>query len=310
MVTNCRAPRIRRLFDKFFLAPFGAEPFQDATIVIIRTRPQKLITRERDENAVKKTLDRVLSQAGIGSRTEASRWIEGGRVAVNGAVVRQPDHWVDPVRDRVSLDGRPLEQQERVYVLLYKPKGIVTTYQDPDGRQTVYDLIRAGVRQFVGTVGRLDMDTSGLLLMTNDHLLADRLTGPAFHVEKEYLIKAAHVLTGDQLAQLRRGVTLDDGPTRPARVERLRDSEKYTHLTMVLTEGRNRQVRRMVESIGSHVLKLVRTRIGPLTLEGLTIGGWRMLTRAEVQQLGGGAALPGAKPKHAGRAASRRDRPE
>ena len=233
---------------------------------------------------MKKTLDRVISQAGVGSRTEARQWVAAGRVAVNGAVIKTPDHWVDPERDRVTLDSKPVVQAERVYVLLYKPKGYVTTYKDPDGRPTVYDLVRE-VGQFVGTAGRLDLDTSGLLLLTNDHSLADRITDPVSHVEKEYLVKASHVLSEEQLDQLRKGLTLDDGPTRPARVTRLRDSGKYTHFTIAITEGRNRQVRRMVEAIGSHVLKLVRTRLGPLTLEGLTIGGYRSLTTAEVKQL-------------------------
>ena len=243
---------------------------------------------------MKRTLDRVISQAGVGSRTEARQWIASGRVAVNGDVIKAHDHWVDPGRDRVTLDSKPVVRQERVYVLLYKPKGYVSTYKDPDGRPTVYHLIPE-IGQFVGTVGRLDLDTSGLLLLSNDHGMADRITDPVSHVDKEYLIKAAHVLTDAQLDQLRQGVTLDDGLTRPARVERLRDSEKYTHFTMVLTEGRNRQVRRMVEAIGSHVLKLVRTRIGPLTLEGLTIGGYRHLTPAEVrslEQLSGAAGAP------------------
>jgi pseudouridine synthase len=233
---------------------------------------------------VKKTLDRVISQAGLGSRTEARQWIGAGRVSVNGAVVKTPDRWVDPARDRVVLDGKPLSRQERIYVLLYKPKGYVTTYKDPDDRPTVYDLL-TDVGQFVGTAGRLDLDTSGLLLLTNDHVLADHLTDPASHIEKEYLVKAAHLLTEDQLQQLRQGLTLDDGPTRPARVQRVRDSEKYTHFTIVLTEGRNRQVRRMVEAIGSRVLKLVRTRIGTLTLAGLEIGGYRLLTTEEVRSL-------------------------
>ena len=262
---------------------------------MIKNQPPKLTTRKGAPEEVKRTLDRVLSQAGMGSRSEACQWILGGRVAVNGAVVLLPGHWVDPERDRVTLDSKPVVRQERVYVLLYKPKGYVTTYKDPDGRPTVYDLVRE-VGQFVGTAGRLDLDTSGLLLLTNDHSLSDRITSPDFHVEKEYLIKAAQVLTDEQLDQLRKGVTLDDGPTRPARVERLRDSEKYTHFTIVLTEGRNRQVRRMVEAIGGHVLKLVRTRIGPLTLEGLSIGHYRDLTRAEVRELGGEAAARGISP--------------
>jgi pseudouridine synthase len=225
-----------------------------------------------------KTLDRVLSKAGAGSRTEARRWIAAGRVRVNGNVIRSADHWVDLARDRVELDGKPLTAAEPVYVLLYKPKGYVTTYKDPDGRPTVYDLLR-DVGAFVGTVGRLDLDTSGLLLMTNDHLLADRLTSPSYHVEKEYLVKASTLLTDEQLDAMRQS------SPGVKRVERVRDSAKYTHLRVVLTEGKNRQVRRMVEDAGSHILKLVRIRIGPLTIGDLPIGSWRRLTPGEVQQL-------------------------
>ncbi len=231
-----------------------------------------------------KTLDRVLSKAGLGSRTEARSWIGGGRVSVNGKVIRTPDHWVDVDHDRVTLDGRPIGSAEKRYILLYKPKGYLTTYKDPEGRPTVYQLIE-DVGQFVGTVGRLDLDTSGLLLLTNDNDLAERMTNPQHDLPKTYLVKAANLLTEDQLTRLRDGVQLIDGPTRPATVARIRDSEKHTFLELTITEGRNRQVRRMVEAIESKVLKLVRTRIGPLTLEGLQIGKWRELTPAEIQQL-------------------------
>jgi len=232
----------------------------------------------------RKTLDRVLSQSGVGSRVEARRWIGEGRVQVNGKTVTSPDEWVDPVRDALTFDGKPLEKAESVYVLLYKPKGYVTTYKDPEGRPTVYDLTRE-VKAFLGTAGRLDMDSSGLLLLTNDHALADRLTSPARHIEKEYLVKAAGPLAEEQLDRLRGGVELDDGPTRPARVERVRDSGNHTFLSITLTEGRNRQVRRMLEAVGSRVRKLVRIRIGPLTLKGLEIGKWRFLTSGEVAEL-------------------------
>lgn len=231
-----------------------------------------------------KTLDRVLSKAGLGSRTEARSWIGTGRVRVNGKVIQTPDHWVDLDRDRVSLDGKPLESASKRYILLYKPKGYLTTYKDPEGRQTVYDLI-AQVGQFVGTVGRLDLDTSGLLLLTNDNELAEAMTNPERHVPKTYLVKAANVLSAEQVGRLRDGVDLTDGPTRPAVVKRVRDSEKHTFLEVTITEGRNRQVRRMLEAIDSKVLKLVRTSIGPLTLEGLTIGKWRDLTAMELALL-------------------------
>ena len=231
-----------------------------------------------------KTLERVLSKAGAGSRKEARRWVHAGRVAVNGKATQNPDQWVDTARDRVVLDGKPLEARERLYVLLYKPTGYLTTYKDPEGRPTVYDLV-GEVGTFLSPVGRLDVDTSGLLLMTNDTALAERVTNPTSHVPKTYLVKASVVLTDAQLEHLRDGIALSDGPTRPAAVTRLRDSEKYTHFEIVLTEGRNRQVRRMVEALGAHVLKLVRVKVGDISIGKLPIGKWRLLTPAEVTRL-------------------------
>jgi len=231
-----------------------------------------------------KTLERVLSKAGVGSRTEARAWIAAGRVKVNGKVTRDPDQWIDLERDRVRFDNRPLEARERLYVLLYKPTGYLTTYKDPDGRPTVYDLI-ADVGTFLSPVGRLDLDTSGLLLMTNDNQFAERVTNPESHVPKTYLVKASTLLTDEQLQRLRDGIELSDGPTRPATVTRLRDSASYTHVEITLTEGRNRQVRRMVEALGARVLKLVRVRIGSIAIGALPIGKWRLLTREEVDAL-------------------------
>ena len=231
-----------------------------------------------------KTLDRVLSKAGVGSRVEAARWVSDGRVQVNGRVVREPDHWVDMERDQVRFDGKPLRARERMYLLLYKPAGYLTTYRDPQGRPTVYDLI-SDLGTFVSPVGRLDLDTSGLLLMTNDNQLAERVTNPESHVPKTYLVKASIRLTDEQLQQLREGIDLPDGPTRPAQVTRVRNSDKYTHFEITLTEGRNRQVRRMVEVLGAAVLKLVRVRIGPVRIGTLPIGKWRRLTPSEVRAL-------------------------
>jgi 23S rRNA pseudouridine2605 synthase len=228
-----------------------------------------------------KTLERVLSKAGVGSRTEARAWVAQGRVKVNGTITRDPDRWIDMHRDRVRLDDKPLEPRARVYVLLYKPPGYLTTYKDPKGRPTVYDLVTA-VGTFVSPVGRLDLDTSGLLLMTNDTQFAERVTNPVSHVPKTYLVKASTVLTDAHLQTLREGIELADGMTRPAIVRRLRDSSKYTHLEITLTEGRNRQVRRMIEALGARVLKLVRIRIGPISIGSLPIGKWRLLTRREI----------------------------
>ncbi len=231
-----------------------------------------------------KTLDRVLSKAGAGSRTEARRWIGTGRVRVNGKLIQTPDHWVDVARDKVTLDGKPLQQAKLRYVLLYKPKGYLSTYRDPEGRPTVYDLVE-GLDQFVGTVGRLDLDTSGLLLLTNDNALAEAISNPLRHLPKTYLIKTSTLLSDDQLQKLASGIELSDGLTRPAEAKRVRDSSKYTFLELTITEGRNRQVRRMIEALDSKVLKLVRVKLGPLTLENLSIGKWRELTVREVAVL-------------------------
>ncbi len=231
-----------------------------------------------------KTLDLVLSKAGAGSRTDARAWIAEGRVRVNGRVVKDPEHWLDIRTDRVTIDGKPLRNAAKLYILLYKPKGYLTTWRDPQGRPTVYDLTKeAGA--WISPVGRLDMDTSGLLVMTNDTDFADHLTSPDHQVPKTYELKASTLLSEEQIEQLRHGVRLNDGPTRPAIVKRLRDSGKYTHLELTITEGRNRQVRRMIEAVGSKVLKLVRTAIGPVRIGDLPIGKWRKLSAGEVRAL-------------------------
>lgn len=232
-----------------------------------------------------KTLERVLSKAGLGSRTDARSWIGAGRVRVNGKLVQTPDHWVDLEHDHVTFDGRPLRAREKIYLLLYKPKGYITTYKDPQGRPTVYDLI-PDIDQFVGTVGRLDQDSTGLLLLTNDTQFAERVTSPEYKVSKTYLVKTSTILIEEKLELLRTGVTLSDGPTKPAIVRRIRDSGKYSFVEITIEEGRNRQVRRMVEAIGSKVLKLVRTAIGPIRIGDLQIGKYRELTPAELTQLG------------------------
>jgi pseudouridine synthase len=236
-----------------------------------------------------KTLERVFSKAGAGSRTDARSWIGAGRVRVNGRVVQNPDHWVDLENDRVTLDGKPLRAATKTYVLLYKPKGFLTTYRDPEGRPTVYDLVPE-VGAWISPVGRLDLDTSGLLIMTNDTDFTERLTNPDHKVPKTYQIKASTLLTDEQIERLRQGVVLADGMTRPAVVTRLRDSEKYSFLEMTITEGRNRQVRRMLEAVESKVLKLVRIAIGPVRIGDLPIGKWRNLTLEEVHSLRGRAA--------------------
>jgi len=226
----------------------------------------------------------VLSKAGLCSRTQARSWIGQGRVRVNGRLIQTPDHWLDPERDRVTLDGKPIRRSRPVYLLLYKPKGYLTTHQDPQGRPTVYDLLK-DVRQWVVPVGRLDLDSSGLLLLTNDTEFAERVANPDYKIPKAYLVKTSTRLAEEQLEQLRHGVVLKDGPTRQALVERLRDSGNHTFFEITITEGRNRQVRRMVEAVGSRALKLVRTAIGSLRIGDLEIGKFRPLTAAELREL-------------------------
>ena len=250
-----------------------------------RTKPE----RGNQENIRRRTLDRVLSKAGLGSRTEARSWIGAGRVTVNGKKVQSPDAWVDPERDHVAVDGRPLGAREKIYLLLYKPKGYLTTYKDPEGRPTVYDLIEGNQdqdhKQWLFPVGRLDQDTTGLLILTNDTKFGYYVTSPVSKVPKTYLVKASALLSEDQLDILRRGVEVSDGMTRPAIVERIRDTARYTFFEITITEGRNRQVRRMVEALGAKVLKLVRTRIGPIQIGTLEIGKHRPLTHQEVRML-------------------------
>jgi len=237
------------------------------------------------------TLERFVSKAGAGSRSEARRWIAAGRVRVDGRVVRDILHWVEGGGDggrqgraRVSLDGREIHPARRVHLLLHKPAGYVTTRRDPEGRPTVYDLLPPGTG-YVFTAGRLDLDTSGLLIVTNDSRLADRISDPRFKVPKTYVVKASRRLSGEELARLRQGVTLRDGPTRPAAVRHVRDPGGKTVFEITITEGRNRQVRRMVEALGAKVIRLERVAIGPLRLGDLPEGRTRELEPEELRAL-------------------------
>jgi len=232
-----------------------------------------------------KTLERVLSKSGIGSRTEARKWIAAGRVTVNERLIRDPDHWVDLERDQVSFDGHPISAARRIYLLMHKPVGYLTTYKDPEGRPTVYDLLPER-GQYVFPVGRLDLDTSGLLILTNDAQFAERMTNPEFHVPKTYAVKASKPLSDEQLERLRNGIELRDGPTRPAKVTRT--SPRAFEIT--ITEGRNRQVRRMVEALDAKVEKLTRIAIGSLTIGDMPVGAVRELTSKELHA---GGVLPG-----------------
>lgn len=231
------------------------------------------------------TLDRILSRFGLASRTAAQEAILAGRLRVNGRVIRDPNCWVKPGTDVVQLDGRRLKRERRTYLLFYKPKGIITSHGDPAGRKTVYDCL-GDVGRWVSPVGRLDKDTSGLLLLTNDTAFADFVASPESRIPKTYLVKISGLLRDETISRLSSGVEMKRGDfAKPQSVRRIEDRGKYTWLEVVLTEGKNREVRRMVEAVGFKVLKLVRTRIGPLALKGLEVGKWRELVPGEVQSI-------------------------
>ena len=234
----------------------------------------------------RKTLDRALSRAGSCSRTQASEWIRAGRVRVAGVVVLDPGRWVDPARDDIRLDGRPLRARTRIYLALHKPVGYLTSRGDPSGRRTVYDLV-GDERAWVAPVGRLDRDTSGLLFLTNDTLWAERITGPEHEVAKTYRAQVAPRIEEAALERLRAGLLLDDGPTRPAEARKLRDAGPTSIVELTITEGRNRQVRRMFRALGHRVRALKRVAIGGVELGELASGRVRPLTPAEVRRFRG-----------------------
>ena len=224
-------------------------------------------------------LQKVLARAGIGSRRTCEDLIADGRVRVDGAVVRLGAR-IDVSRQVVEVDGVPITvDPDLVHYLLNKPAGVVTTASDTHGRPTVIELVPASPR--VHPVGRLDLETEGLLLLTNDGALTHRLTHPSFGVEKEYLAEVAGLPSRGALRRLREGVELDDGMTAPAVVSLVSPSV----VKLVIHEGRNRQVRRMCEAVGHPVVRLVRTRIGPLRDQHLPPGAWRPLEQDELRAL-------------------------
>jgi pseudouridine synthase len=260
-------------------------------------------------------LQKVLAEAGIGSRRACEQLIEDGAVAVNGRIVRQLPAWADPLRDRITVHGRPLRPRRRpVYVMLHKPRGVVTTDADPMGRRRAIDLVRhpCGARLFA--VGRLDIDTSGLLLFTNDGELANRLAHPRSHVPRVYEVTVRGSVDDDALARLREGLYLPTradrraaGRTQRSRITVLRRDRDRTRLLMELHEGRNRQVRRMMARVGHPVRRLRRITIGPLRLRGVRVGEWRDLTAAEIallRRVASGSPVSGHGPTDEGRARS------
>jgi 23S rRNA pseudouridine2605 synthase len=230
-------------------------------------------------------LNAYLARAGVASRRKADELIKAGRVTVNGEP-GELNTFVES-RDRVELDGQPLTKQRLTYVLLHKPSGVVTTADDPHGRPTVVDLVAHETR--IVPVGRLDADTTGALLLTNDGELAHRLAHPRYEVEKVYEAEVEGEPNDEALRRLEQGVELDDGPTAPANARRLAPDK----VELTIHEGRKHQVKRMLAAVGHPVKRLHRSRYAGLTLEGLEPGAWRELEPSEVRRLSG---LPEPKP--------------
>jgi 23S rRNA pseudouridine2605 synthase len=239
-------------------------------------------------------LQKVLARAGLGSRRAAEGLIADGRVTVDGEVARLGQR-IHPEQAHVEVDGVPIAVREGVvYYLLNKPRRVVTTARDPEGRLTAVELVPAEPRVF--PVGRLDYETEGLLLLTNDGELAQLVTHPRHGIEKAYLAEVSGVPTRATIRTLRDGVALDDGPTAPARVRLVQDQGDTAALEIVVHEGRNRIVRRMCEAVGHPVRRLVRTRVGPITDRRLAPGAWRPLRPREVQALYRAATEAGTPP--------------
>jgi pseudouridine synthase len=241
-------------------------------------------------------LQKIIARAGVTSRRKAEELIIQGRVTVNGKVMTELGSKADAERDHIKVDGKLLRlKQPQVYLMLNKPKGYVTTLSDPERRPTVLDLLK-GVRQRVFPIGRLDYDTEGLLLLTNDGELAHALMHPSYEVPKTYLAKVKDVLTDEKIKKLERGVPLPSGKTAPCTIKKVRKTQENSWLEVTLHEGKKRQVRRMLENAGHPVLKLKRIRYAFLELARLLPGQYRYLTPQEVNRLKALARSPA--PRH------------
>lgn len=244
------------------------------------------MAREGQASGGPERLQKILSQAGVASRRKAEAMILAGRVSVDGQVVTELGTKVDPAMARIAVDGKAIEGPERqVYFLLNKPKGYLSTARDDRGRNTVLDLFPE-VRERIYPVGRLDYDTEGLLLLTNDGALMNGLLHPRYEVEKTYVARVRGPVDAGRLGAMRRGLALEDGMTAPAKVKRLGNAGQGTHrIEVTIHEGRNRQVRRMFAAIGCEVLALRRVRFAFLDLHDVRTGAYRALTKEEIQRL-------------------------
>lgn len=231
-------------------------------------------------------LQKVLAHAGVASRRKCEELILQGKVEVNDQVVTTLGVKVDPDVDVIKVNGRPIRKEQKVYIVLHKPKGVITSVKDPKGRRVVTDYLK-GIKERVYPVGRLDYDTEGLLLLTNDGEFANLLMHPSHHVPRTYHAYVKGVPHGDVLDKLREGIMLDDGITMPAEVEYydVAPGESSSIISITIYEGRNRQVRRMFDKVGYPVYRLKRIQFGTLFLQGLPRGKYRLLSAQEVKEL-------------------------
>ncbi len=228
-------------------------------------------------------LQKVLAAAGVDSRRKCEELILSGVVRVNRKVVDKLPTFVDPEKDSITVDGRKIQAAQKVYFLLNKPRGVICTSSDPQGRKKAIDIIPAGQRIFC--VGRLDIDTSGLIILTNDSELANRLTHPRYGLAKTYVIRVKGQVVGEAAKKLKKGIWLAEGKTGRASVKILKRSYKESLIEITIRQGLNRQIRRMLARVGLPVKSLKRTRIGKLNTRGLGVGKFRTLTKAEVAYL-------------------------
>lgn len=229
-------------------------------------------------------LQRVLANAGFGSRRQCEDLITDGRVEVDGRTVTELGTRVDPKKQTVRVDGETLRPSKSVYIALFKPKGVLCTSRDQQGRTRAVDLVPRELGRLF-PVGRLDMHSEGLLLLTNDGDLTERLTHPKYGVQKVYRVLVAGVLDAAALARLRRGVRLAEGIAKPDRVVLKSHHKQSTVLDITLSEGKNREIRRMLATLGHKVMQLIRISVGPIKLGDMLPGDWRKLTAAEIRQL-------------------------
>ncbi len=272
-----------------------------------RRRPPESEHPDRSEQDVPprgQRLQKVLAAAGVGSRRECEELILAGRVEVDRQTVTELGTRVDPQRQQIRVDGTPLTRPKKLYFAVNKPPGVVSTNRDPAARMRVVDLVRSDERLFA--VGRLDRTSEGLILVTNDGELANRLTHPRYGVDKTYIARVAGCPSAHELDRLRTGVHLAEGIVRAASVRVKRRQRETAELEIVLNEGRNREIRRMLARIGHKVLQLKRIAVGPLRLDDLPVGACRPLTREEVQMLERATARAFEKSQRANREGDRR----